>query len=165
MASQRPGRYLETFLEPVASFSQSMSPFQTMTTPNVSNLIPFLVKLMRCFCKISAIFVRNVLPNTLPAFVFFYVTTPKETTLKYLNKTARTDLTNSIRTSNTYRDICFLETRIVLSSVPRDQACAVLRDQTRAVVRYQPRAVLRDQTSERNLGSIWEASGRHLGGI
>ena len=32
MASQRPGRYLETFLEPVASFSQSMSPWRATAT-------------------------------------------------------------------------------------------------------------------------------------
>ena len=33
MVSRRPGRYLKTFLEPVASFSQSMSPFRAMATP------------------------------------------------------------------------------------------------------------------------------------
>ena len=32
IASQRPGRYLETFLEPVASFSQSMSLWRSMAT-------------------------------------------------------------------------------------------------------------------------------------
>ena len=33
MASQRPGRYLKTFLEPTASFSQSMGPFRATATP------------------------------------------------------------------------------------------------------------------------------------
>ena len=38
MVSQRPGRYLKTFLEPVASFSQSMSPFRAMATPFVPEI-------------------------------------------------------------------------------------------------------------------------------
>ena len=33
MVSQRPQRYLKTFLNPVAPFSQSMSPFRAMATP------------------------------------------------------------------------------------------------------------------------------------
>ena len=33
MASQRPGRYLETFLEPAASLSPNMSPYRAMATP------------------------------------------------------------------------------------------------------------------------------------
>ena len=33
MVSQRPRRYLKTFLDPVASLSQSMSPFRSTTTP------------------------------------------------------------------------------------------------------------------------------------
>ena len=35
MVSRRPGRHLKTFLEPVASFSLSMSPWRAMVTPNV----------------------------------------------------------------------------------------------------------------------------------
>ena len=38
MASRRPRRYLKTFLEPVASFSQSMSPFRAMATPFVPEI-------------------------------------------------------------------------------------------------------------------------------
>ncbi len=41
MASQRPGRYLETFLEPVASFSQSISPYRPMAIPFVPNITTF----------------------------------------------------------------------------------------------------------------------------
>ena len=35
MTSRRPGSHLKTFLEPVASFSLSMSPWRAMATPNV----------------------------------------------------------------------------------------------------------------------------------
>ena len=38
MVSQRPGRYLKTFLDPVASFSQSMSPYRSTTTPFIQKL-------------------------------------------------------------------------------------------------------------------------------
>ena len=41
MASRRPGRYLETFLEPVASFSQSMSPYRATPTPFTPKIMPF----------------------------------------------------------------------------------------------------------------------------
>ena len=42
MASRRSGRYLETFLEPVASFSQSMSPYRSTTTPFTPKITLFL---------------------------------------------------------------------------------------------------------------------------
>ena len=41
MASQRPQRYLETFLEPVASFSQSMSPYRATPTPFTPKIMTF----------------------------------------------------------------------------------------------------------------------------
>ena len=41
MASRRPGRYLETFLEPVASFSQSMSPYRATPTPFTPKIMTF----------------------------------------------------------------------------------------------------------------------------
>ena len=41
MVSQKPGRYLKTFLEPVASFSQSMSPFRAMATPFVPEITKY----------------------------------------------------------------------------------------------------------------------------
>ena len=39
MASRRPGRYLKTFLEPVAPFSQSMSPYRPTTTPFIPKIV------------------------------------------------------------------------------------------------------------------------------
>ena len=44
MVSQRSGRYLKTFLEPVASFSQSISPFRAMATPFIPK-IPNIIEL------------------------------------------------------------------------------------------------------------------------
>ena len=41
MASRRPGRYLKTFLEPVASFSQSMSPYRATPTPFTPKIMTF----------------------------------------------------------------------------------------------------------------------------
>ena len=41
MASRRPQRYLETFLEPVASFSQSMSPYRATPTPFTPKIMTF----------------------------------------------------------------------------------------------------------------------------
>ena len=38
MLFRRPGRYLKTFLEPVASFSQSMSPFRATATPFIHKI-------------------------------------------------------------------------------------------------------------------------------
>ena len=42
MASQRPQRYLKTFLEPVAPSSLNMSPYRATATPFVPNIITFL---------------------------------------------------------------------------------------------------------------------------
>ena len=41
MASRRSGRYLETFLDPVASFSQSMSPYRATATPFTPKIMIF----------------------------------------------------------------------------------------------------------------------------
>ncbi len=41
MDSRRSGRYLKPFLEPVAPFSQSMSPFRAMATPIVTKVMHF----------------------------------------------------------------------------------------------------------------------------
>ena len=41
MPSQKPRRYLKTFLEPVALFSQSMSPFRATATPFIPNITTF----------------------------------------------------------------------------------------------------------------------------
>ena len=45
MASRRPGRHLKIFLEPVASFSQSMGPYRATATPFTPKIAHFL-----CFC-------------------------------------------------------------------------------------------------------------------
>ena len=45
MVSRRPGRYLKTFLEPVASFSLSMSPWRAMGTPFVPKIKDNLLKI------------------------------------------------------------------------------------------------------------------------
>ena len=42
IASQRPRRPPETFLEPVASFSQSISPWRSMATPFIPKMISFV---------------------------------------------------------------------------------------------------------------------------
>ena len=42
MVSQRPRRYLQTFLDPAASFSQSMSPYRSTTTPFTPEIITCL---------------------------------------------------------------------------------------------------------------------------
>ena len=47
--SRRPGRYLKTFVEPVASFSQSISPFRAMATPFVPNITTFTSCLYRIY--------------------------------------------------------------------------------------------------------------------
>ena len=39
MASQKPRSHLKTFLEPVASFYQSMSPFQATATPFIPKIV------------------------------------------------------------------------------------------------------------------------------
>ena len=41
MVSRRPGRYLKTFLEPVPSFSQSISPFRATATPFMSKITKY----------------------------------------------------------------------------------------------------------------------------
>ena len=41
VVSQRPGRYLETFLDPVAPFSQSISPSRPTTTPFSPDITKF----------------------------------------------------------------------------------------------------------------------------
>ena len=61
MASLRPGRYLETFLEPVASFCQSMSPWRAMATP----FMPEITKYYRTFMSQISDF-----PNSFSFFDF-----------------------------------------------------------------------------------------------
>ena len=54
MASRRPQRYLETFLDPVASFSQSMSPYRSTATP----FIPKITQKHTVLYEISAFLVK-----------------------------------------------------------------------------------------------------------
>ena len=42
MASQSPQSHVKIFLEPVASFSQSLSPFRAMATPFIPNITTFI---------------------------------------------------------------------------------------------------------------------------
>ena len=42
MASQRPRRHLETFLEPVAPSSLNMSPYRAMATPFMPDIVTFM---------------------------------------------------------------------------------------------------------------------------
>ena len=46
MASRRPGRYLKTFLEPTASFCQSMSPCRATATPFMPEITKYYGTLM-----------------------------------------------------------------------------------------------------------------------
>ena len=58
MTSQRPGRYLETFLESVASFFQSMSPFRAMATPSTPEITKYDRTFMSQITDFSKLFLH-----------------------------------------------------------------------------------------------------------
>ena len=61
MVSRRSGRYLETFLEPVAPLSSSMGPWRATATPFSPKIIDFLTFQTRYICIVRRSHLRNLL--------------------------------------------------------------------------------------------------------
>ena len=128
MVSRKPGRHLKTFLEPVASFSQSMGPFRAMATP----FMPEVTKSYRTLISRITDF-----PNSFSFFDFL------AGTLRGLDPSKKMHIDCPHLQKGGYggsishqRLIClgfcgFQEGSFCLSmfAVLRDQTCAVLRDQ------------------------------------
>ncbi len=67
--SRRPGRYLKTFLTPVASFSQSMSPWRATTTPfspKITNFPSFHNCVNKPNSSQTQFHLHSISPSTVP---------------------------------------------------------------------------------------------------